>query len=637
MTTRRTAALLLGALLAACSSDPSGPGRPDIASLSREAVAAGDTLVITGSGFAPGSAGTLVFVGGSRAMLARATTTTLAIVVPPCLTHGAVEVVVEVSGTRSDPATVDYTASVFEPRLGLYEGTTIAGGAEGQCIQLEGDGARYLLVPQFATADETASLVRYVLGVASGPVVQAAPADAAPAAGRDAALRSRFDRALRAYERRMPKSPPRRAGARADRAALAAAPPPEGSTRDFRVLCSLDVDQECFTTVTGRLRFVGAHVLLYVDEGVPTGGFTDAELRSFGAHFDDTLYPLDVQLFGGESDIDDNGRVMMLLTPVVNQLTPRTPCNGGTILGFFFGYDLTGGGDSNEGEIFYGLVPDPNGEAACRITKAQVQRALPSTFIHEFQHMINYNHHVLEGGGEQEADWLNEGMSHIAEEQGGRHYEWLCTAQGIGCPTDPAQLFPDSAQGFVEEQLQNSYDYLFNTASTSVTLYRTGDCCEGRGAAWLFLRYVGDRFDSTVYARLAQSRLTSTANVEQATAVTFESLFGDFGIALYADSVPGAPRDAIPARYRFASRNLRQLYRRLSQIDPTHYPIAFPLRPQPLGVGGPVEGFMMPGTSAYHLLATADDSGPVTIRFSDRGGTPFRPSLRAQLGIFRVR
>src|SRR2546425_9583032 len=35
---------------------------------------------------------------------------------------------------------------------------------------------------------------------------------------------------------------------------------------------------------------------------------------------------------------------------------------------------------------------------------------------HEFQHMISYNHHVLERRGDPEILWLNEALSHRSEE-----------------------------------------------------------------------------------------------------------------------------------------------------------------------------------------------------------------------------
>ena len=54
------------------------------------------------------------------------------------------------------------------------------------------------------------------------------------------------------------------------------------------------------------------------------------------------------------------------------------------------------------------------------------------------------------------------------------------------------------------------------------------------------------------YLNMAPVFFGLEADVEEVSGETFAGLFGDFGIALYADSVPGIARSRIPARYRFA-------------------------------------------------------------------------------------
>ena len=95
-----------------------------------------------------------------------------------------------------------------------------------------------------------------------------------------------------------------------------------------------------------------------------------ADLDNVGALFDDYLYPIDTTAFGRESDIDGNGVVIVLLTPRINALTRRLQPTGSVILGYFFGLDLLPDEpNSNDGEIFYGLVPDPI-SASCTISNA---------------------------------------------------------------------------------------------------------------------------------------------------------------------------------------------------------------------------------------------------------------------------
>ena len=103
----------------------------------------------------------------------------------------------------------------------------------------------------------------------------------------------------------------------------------------------------------------------------------------------------------------------------MNELSPNCNSTGSAILGFFFGLDLLPSQQhSNDGEIFYGVVPGTV-TSGCTISKSFATANLPGVFIHEFQHMISFNQHVLVRGGTVEDTWLNEGLSHFAEELAG--------------------------------------------------------------------------------------------------------------------------------------------------------------------------------------------------------------------------
>ena len=72
-------------------------------------------------------------------------------------------------------------------------------------------------------------------------------------------------------------------------------------------------------------------------------------------------YGLDTLNFGTPTDIDANGRVGIFFTTGVNKIP--NPIGGGFIAGLFAGRDLFPIGScvaSNEGEMFYLPVPDPN-------------------------------------------------------------------------------------------------------------------------------------------------------------------------------------------------------------------------------------------------------------------------------------
>src|SRR5207244_12332102 len=66
-----------------------------------------------------------------------------------------------------------------------------------------------------------------------------------------------------------------------------------------------------------------------------------------------------------------------------------------------------------------------------------------------------FSQHAVLHGGLAEFGWLDEGMSIVAEELGSVYYEQKCP--GTACRTNPAQIFPDSSQGFIESFLLDSY------------------------------------------------------------------------------------------------------------------------------------------------------------------------------------
>ena len=343
------------------------------------------------------------------------------------------------------------------------------------------------------------------------------------------------------------------------------------------------------------------------------------------------LYPLGINTFGGVSDIDESGKIIVLMTQRINALVNRSECQQGIVTGYFYGFDLSSTStNSNRGEVFYALVPDPQGAHSCSVSVASVQRIVPATFIHELQHMISYNQHVLTRRGAQERVWLNEGLSLIAEEMGAKYYEDKYPAPlGRG---DPEQLFPDSAQGFIVPNLTYAFDYLSAPEQHSVTTFDEFGTLAERGAAWLFLRWLGDQKGEGIYRSLVQTNLTSIENVERQASEPFRQLFGDFAIAAYADNLPGVDSTLIPVRYQFTSRNLRRIYQRFHDLGSVSRP--YPIVPRPRACSAALDGSMMQGTMSYFV--TPANCANAGFRFVREDGRTFPSALEAQSGIFRL-
>jgi hypothetical protein len=563
------------------------------------------------------------------------TTTTHAIKINPCSTTGTLT-------------------------LASSQATRIDCGNGGTTLTLAGNGASYLIVPQFATDQATFQFVPYTMytGSTAAASVSASRVAAAgrfvpnvsgglnasagllpPRRPRQAQLAA--DRALRARARqRMQSSTFRASLSRASGAPVRAAvqpPPAAGSIKSFHVANSFTVNT--WATIAAKLAYVGTNVLVYIDTMAPANGFTPAQLTSFGQLFDQTMYPIDTAAFGAPSDIDNNGRVIMLMSPVVNADSPKSTCATiGYVAGFFDETDFNGPSDpnSNQAEIFYTIVPDPTGTVSCTHTVADLGLDVPATFLHELQHLISFSQHVVVAGGNPGASWLDEGLSLVAEELGSVYYEQKCPPPA--CRTSSAQLFPDSAQGFVQSFLYDSYSYALLPDTSSITLSDDGSNGFGwRGGAWLLARYLGDQMGSGFYKKLERGSSDGVTAIETATGQSFPSLFANLGLALYTDSLPGLPRTTAPAVNRFTSRNVKALWGRLFATSgpSTSFPTASPVQLFAITTDTTVS-VMMPGTMTYFRLDTPATAATVTIQFAAPGSAPFLATLRPQMAVFRL-
>jgi hypothetical protein len=190
-----------------------------------------------------------------------------------------------------------------------------------------------------------------------------------------------------------------------------------------RVTSACDTVSSAFRV--GRVAAITERTIIVADTANPAGGFTDAEYRNFGLTFDTLAYPVDVANFGTPSDVDKNSRVIVFFTRAVNEQTPR---NVDYVVGGFFwerdlfpnnvSRDKGGCAGSNAAELFYMLVPDPTGSINGHgRSKAYVNEQTVGTLAHEFQHLINASRRLyVTDTDEYESVWLNEGLSHIAEE-----------------------------------------------------------------------------------------------------------------------------------------------------------------------------------------------------------------------------
>ncbi len=531
------------------------------------------------------------------------------------------------------PGTVSLDCSEGSTRvLAVGEHQIIDPNQAGACVRLPAagaTGAEHLYVPVSTAGQETDNGISSPYVIMGGSAATAAP-PALPSpmlsAFRPRLTPDRFHAMLRERERGLAGEPSRALFSQSRQPGAAPVPPVLNEQRTFNV-CASDTCTT-FVPATATAQSIGNRVAIFVDDSAPPGGYTGTDLDQVRTLFDQYLYSIDTTAFGRESDIDGDGVVIVLLTPKVNALSPDCNSSGRIILGYFFGGDLLPSSSSNPGsngaEIFYGLVPDP-GNPDCTVDKAEATSRLPATFIHEFQHMISFNQHVLIRGGSSEDTWLNEGLSHFAEELGGRLVpDQECPVTG-SCATE----FLGSGD------VVNAFEYL--ASPESFFLIEPGNSTgklEERGANWLFVRWLADHFaaDSILGTELTRALVATnqvgSTNVTARTGVDFGTLVGEWQLANYLDDLPGFSEPT--ARLRYKSWNFRAV------ADSNSQP--YPLQPDNTdGTAYEHSGTLRAGSGHHVLVVQPPSAGPVDLRLTNGTGGALSTTVQPRIALVRIR
>lgn len=267
-----------------------------------------------------------------------------------------------------------------------------------------------------------------------------------------------------------------------------------GDSRTFHVLSSISSVTQA-DTVSATQKCTKDHVIVYVDNDVPSTDLSSQNIETLCNQFEYAV-AYDELLFGEPSDVNSDGHVVVLITLGVNRLGAS---GGGIVTGYFYAGDLyrnvSAQGISNEMEILYILAPDSDGDESSEpiSTSFAMDNLMPAVVPHEFQHAVSYNQHVLVNRGSAESNWMNEGLSHLAED----------------------------IVGYGQENPSRVSDFLEYPESVSLVASGSPDLAE-RGAEYLFLRYLYERASSPTAFLLAleDTNKTGEENLVQAFAGT---------------------------------------------------------------------------------------------------------------------
>ncbi|MDB4912434.1 MAG: Peptidase hyicolysin [Gemmatimonadetes bacterium] len=408
----------------------------------------------------------------------------------------------------------------------------------------------------------------------------------------------------------------RSAGSALDRTALPAAAVQVGD------LVTLNVSNDACDTIVpraARVVAIGSTSIVVADTLNPAGGFTTADYQRFAARFDTLVYPIDVGNFGAPAALGPEGKILLFFTVAVNALTPRNSTS--YVGGFFFDRDqfpvtstVDGGAckGSNARNLFYLLSPDPGGMINGNVRRTGfVDSVTTSVLAHEFQHLINSSRrlYVNASAAGFEVVWLNEGLSHVAE-------ELLFLHEGKSGPrqnVDVTALRASTAlkDAFNADQSANASRYNeYLVAPSTNSPIRNDDSLATRGATWDFLRYAADRkvrtsggTDASLWFALVNSQTNGIANLRGVFGANVGAMLRDWSVSQYADDVVAG----VSADLTQPSWNWHSIFPALSSTS------AYPLVVSSLSASGS-NGTVIPGGARFYRFAVpANTSATLTL------------------------
>ena len=444
---------------------------------------------------------------------------------------------------------------------------------------------------------------------------------------------ARFESALRDRERL--QLTPRFESARQWRASVVPSLPTSVDVGDL-VTINVNATDACANPIrhAARVVAIGTKALILNDTLNPKPGFSTADFQRYAARFDTLIYPMDAATFGEPTDIDNNGKIAIVFTRAVNELTPRNSAS--YVGGLTFSRDIfpqvgtaraQACPSSNEGEYFYLMAPDPAGTINGNPrSNAFVDANTPSVIAHELVHLINASRklYVHTSAPKFEEKWLDEGLAHIAEEllfyrEGGIGPRQNLTYQALATNTRVRNAYLSDMSG----NTGRYRDYLSAPANSSP--YRTGDSLATRGAAWSLLRYLADRSasaDGDIWSRLVNNTATGTANLQ--------SVFGEIAPLVRDWAVSHAIDDAPAATAELSQKswNWHSVFGGVDAIAAL-YPLALngmsPTTPT-------YTGSVVPGGSAFYTFKVPAN-GTATLNIGGQSGA----ASNLQLVIVRTK
>jgi hypothetical protein len=399
---------------------------------------------------------------------------------------------------------------------------------------------------------------------------------------------------------------------------------PDGSSTN---LCNTYFQTQAVVASVSRRAILAVDTL----DGPPTLLFPQTVLDSITQEFDNNTFVTDSSYFGNPTDIDGNGRVILLFTGEVNKLTPPNS-TGGFVGGFFFAGDYfpkTGPAnqscaESNNAEIMYLLSPDPTGKYGNVRSASSVRQGTRGTIPHELEHMINAGNRFINSAGAFEDNWLDESLAHIAEEAVGRVSRGFTDLQTLTMQDMlPAgsQAARDDFNAFFFQNFAR-LSYWMARPDTSSGISSNSDAnLSSSGADWAIGRQVADNYsngDVRAFTRkLAAGPDVGIKNLTSVAGASLDTLMAGWLVSMYADHL-GIPN--LNAKYQYRSYNFRDIMPPVAGSVLSNGGV-YPLLVTPVGSGSDnISTMVKSGSGVYFRLTVAANAGPKNVKVLDPSG-----------------
>lgn len=267
---------------------------------------------------------------------------------------------------------------------------------------------------------------------------------------------------------------------------------------DFTVTCSE------FQDIHAVMRVRTDHFFVLEDTENPSGGYTEDDFQAAADFLESTTRPRLEEHFGEFTDVDGNGRVVLVFSQEVNRLGP---------LGFVNPLDFFGTGEcaaSNGGEFLFNQVPDPQGSVGRQVSRDEALKGLNSLNAHELTHVIQSGRRISQNRPTM-GIWQAEGQAMIGEEIIG--WEDLGLGAGQNLPAEVAFVgaSPDDpdTDWFFNRFVDLAFWYGFSGSAEApqvegapeacgwLSREASGPCDYPRlpyGVSWSFLRWLTDQY-----------------------------------------------------------------------------------------------------------------------------------------------